>query len=55
MLNDGRIIDTDSAIEMAELGQIADVNTGKTKDGKKTLRSDPDGTTENNLDNLPEF
>ncbi len=55
MLNDGRVIDNDSAVEMAELGHIENVNTGKTRDGNKTLRSDPDDTVDNNLDNLPQF
>ena len=46
MLNDGRIFDVNTAIEMAESGLIENVNTGATRDGEKTLRSDPDGNSE---------
>lgn len=40
------------AIEMAERDEIEGVHVSKTKDGKKYLRSNPDGKKKNNLDNL---
>ncbi|UMZ73788.1 DUF3892 domain-containing protein [Natranaerofaba carboxydovora] len=55
MLNDGRIFDISTVIEMAESGLIENVNTGATRNGEKTLRSDPDKDPDNNLDNLPRF
>lgn len=52
---DGTIVDIAHAIALAEAGLIEDVNTGKNREGQKTLRSYPDGVPENNLSNLPRF
>jgi hypothetical protein len=52
---DGRIVDIANAIAMTEAGLIEDVNTGKNREGQKTLRSYPDGDPSNNLSNLPRF
>ncbi|MDD9270390.1 DUF3892 domain-containing protein [Paenibacillus sp. GCM10023248] len=52
---DGRVVDIANAINMAEAGLIEDVNTGRNREGEKTLRSYPDGDPSNNLSNLPRF
>lgn len=52
---DGSVADIAQAIEMAEEDLIEDVNTGKNREGEKTLRSYPDGDPSNNLSNLPRF
>jgi len=52
---DGTRVDIAKAIAMAEAGLIEDVNTGRNREGQKTLRSYPDGDPSNNLSNLPRF
>lgn len=52
---DGSVADIAQAIGMAEAGLIEDVNTGRNREGQKTLRSYPDGDPSNNLSNLPRF
>jgi hypothetical protein len=52
---DGSVADIAQAIAMAEADMIEDVNTGKNREGQKTLRSYPDGDPSNNLSNLPRF
>lgn len=52
---DGRVVDIANAIAMTEAGLIEDVNTGRNREGEKTLRSYPDGDPSNNLSNLPRF
>ncbi|WP_282942776.1 DUF3892 domain-containing protein [Paenibacillus sp. RC67] len=52
---DGSVADIAQAIGMAEADMIEDVNTGKNREGQKTLRSYPDGDPSNNLSNLPRF
>jgi len=56
-LDNGQVVDIQTAIQMAEADQIANVNTGATRGDHphKTLRSNPDGDQSNNLDNLPQF
>ncbi|MDF2961399.1 MAG: hypothetical protein K0S39_3134 [Paenibacillus sp.] len=51
----GSVADIATAIAMAEQGIIEDVNTGRNREGQKTLRSYPDGYPGNNLSNLPRF
>jgi hypothetical protein len=51
----GTVVDIATAIGMAEAGLIEDVNTGKNREGQKTLRSYPDGDPSNNLSNLQRF
>jgi hypothetical protein len=55
--NDGQVSSVEDAIAMAEKDEISHVNTGATRgdNSHKTLRSDPDGDTANNLSNLPSF
>ncbi|WP_274362161.1 DUF3892 domain-containing protein [Paenibacillus thermotolerans] len=52
---DGTVVGIAHAIAMAEAGLIEDVNTGRNREGQKTLRSYPDGDPSNNLSNLPRF
>jgi len=51
----GNIYSIDEAIMMAKDSMIAGVNVARAKNGREYLRSNPDGTAENNLDNLPTF
>ncbi|QST02815.1 DUF3892 domain-containing protein (plasmid) [Pontibacillus sp. ALD_SL1] len=51
----GRELSIEEAIAETESGNLKGVNTGGTRNGHKTLRSNPDDTTENNLDHLPTF
>lgn len=55
--HDGTTASVEEAIQMAEEDLINHVNTGATRgeNSHKTLRSDPDGDSSNNLDNLPTF
>ena len=43
------------AIDMARIGQIDGVIVGKAKNGRETLRSQPNNTQADNLSNLPTF
>jgi hypothetical protein len=52
---DGSVVNIASAIAMSEAGLIEDANTGRNREGQKTLRSYPDGDPSNNLSNLPRF
>ncbi|MDK2821255.1 MAG: hypothetical protein PWP31_1220 [Clostridia bacterium] len=53
-LEDGTILDYDQALNMAKNGELEHVDVFH-KYGRDILRSEPDGTEENNLDNLPKF
>ena len=50
----GRELDYIQAIDEAKSGSLAHVDVFN-KYGRDILRSEPDGTTENNLDNMEEF
>ena len=52
--NSGRELDYIQAIDEAKEGSLAHVDVFH-KYGRDILRSEPDGTTDNNLDNMPEF
>lgn len=54
-MDNGQVYSIEEAINLATEGQVEGVNVGRTKDGKNTLRSNPDGDASNNLDNLPTF
>ncbi|MFC5403985.1 DUF3892 domain-containing protein [Cohnella soli] len=54
-LSSGQVVGYKEAQAMAKNDQIANVNVFKGRDGDEHLRSDPDGRTDNNLDNLPTF
>lgn len=54
-LSDGQTIDHEQAVSMAEQGAIAGCNISTAQNGVKSIRSNPDGDTTNNLDSLPAF
>ena len=54
-LSSGQVVGYQEAQQMAKNDQIENVNVFKGRDGDEHLRSDPDGRTDNNLDNLPTF
>lgn len=54
-LSSGEVVDYHQAQQMAKDGSIEQVNVFRGRDGDEHLRSDADGTKENNLDNLPLF
>lgn len=54
MINNN-IYSIDQAIMMAKDGTVEGVNVAKARTGKEYLRSNPDQTETNNLDNLPSF
>ncbi len=55
MLENGNIFSIDEALNMAKHGIIEGVNVGRAKNGIEFLRSNPNGLTNDNLDNLPIF
>lgn len=50
----GRELDYLTALEEAKAGKLAHIDVFH-KYGRDIIRSEPDGITENNLDNLPSF
>ena len=54
-LDDGSVISRDEAINMVESGQLEGYNVTVAKNGVKAIRTKPDDTMTNNLDNLPTF
>ena len=54
MMN-GNVYGINEAIMMARDGKIEGVNVAKARSGREYLRSNPDGSEANNLDNLPTF
>lgn len=54
-LENGKVIDQAQAVQMVSSGKIEGCNVGATRNGEKTIRSNPDGDPSNNLDNLPTF
>jgi hypothetical protein len=54
-LSSGQVVGFKEAQQMAKADQLVNVNLFKGRDGDEHLRSDPDGITENNLDQLPTF
>lgn len=55
ILTDGNVYSVDQAIILARDGVIEGVNVGRAKNGREYLRSNPNGDTLDNLDNLPQF
>lgn len=53
MLENGNVYSINEAITMARDGLIEGVNVSRAKNGREYLRSDPNGTKSDNLDNLP--
>jgi hypothetical protein len=54
-LSSGLAVDYKTAQAMAKNRQIRNMNVFRGRDGDEHLRSDPDGSPDNNLDNLPAF
>lgn len=55
MLDDGRSLTLEEAVQEAQEGKIEGVNVAVSKSGKRYLRANPDNNVGNNLDNLPQF
>ncbi|PAB61282.1 DUF3892 domain-containing protein [Anaeromicrobium sediminis] len=55
MMEDGNVYSINDAIMMAKDNSIENVNVGRSKNGKEYLRSNPNGFTNDNLDNLSTF
>ncbi len=53
--DDGSQATIKQAIDMAKGNRIEGVIVGKARNGRETLRSQPNNTREDNLDNLPTF
>lgn len=54
MIN-GNIYSINQAIMLAQDGMIKGVNVARARNGREYLRSNPDKSAQNNLDNLPQF
>lgn len=54
-LSSGQVVDYKEAQRMAKNDQIENVNVFKGRDGDEHLRSNADGRSDNNLDQLPTF
>lgn len=54
-LSDGRELDFQQAVAMGKKGQIKNIDVVDRDSGMQFIRSEPDRTETNNLDNLPEF
>lgn len=53
MLENGNVYSINEAITMARDGLIEGVNVGKARNGREYLRSNPNDSERDNLDNLP--
>lgn len=53
MLENGSVYSIKEAIMMARDGLIEGVNVSRAKNGREYLRSNPNGSEGDNLDNLP--
>lgn len=54
-LDDNRTVNVNEAIQMVKNKEIENCNVFTTRNGSETIRSNNDGDTSNNLDNLPSF
>lgn len=54
-LSSGKVVDYKTAQSMVKNNEIGHLNVFRGRDGDEHLRSDADGRTDNNLDNLPTF
>lgn len=55
MLDNGNVYSVNEAVMMAKDGLISGVNVGQAKNGREYLRSNPNGSANDNLDSLPTF
>lgn len=54
-LGDGTVISHEEAVDLVEAGELDGYNVATARNGLKSIRSNPDGDSSNNLDNLPAF
>lgn len=54
-LENGKVIGHSEAVSMVESGKLEGYNVATAKNGVKSIRSNPDGDSSNNLDSLPIF
>lgn len=55
MTDNGNVYAINDAIMMAKDGVIEGVNVGRAKNGREYLRSNPNGSENDNLDNMETF
>ncbi len=55
MMENGNVYSINEAIMMAKDNLIEGVNVGVSKSGREYIRANPNGTENDNLDNLPQF
>ncbi|MEA4825617.1 MAG: DUF3892 domain-containing protein [Clostridium sp.] len=55
MTDNGNVYAINDAIMMAKDGVIEGVNVGRAKNGREYLRSNPNGSENDNLDNIETF
>jgi hypothetical protein len=51
----GEELDVSKAVAMAKSGTVESVVVGKNRNGNDVIKSSPNSTTQDNLDNLPTF
>ena len=51
----GEELDVSKAVALAKSGTVESVIVGKNRNGNDVIKSSPNSTTEDNLDNLPTF
>jgi len=51
----GEEVDVSKAVALAKIGTVESVIVGKNRNGNDVIKSSPNGTKEDNLDNLPTF
>lgn len=51
----GEELDVSKAVALAKSGVVESVVVGKNRNGNDVIKSSPNNTTEDNLDNLPTF
>lgn len=51
----GEELDVSKAVALAKSGTVESVVVGKNRNGNDVIKSSPNSTTEDNLDNLPSF
>lgn len=54
-LDNGEVVGHEQAVDLVESGEIEGCNVTTAKNGIKSIRSNPDGNPDNNLDSLPAF
>lgn len=54
-LDDGSVLDIDSAVEFAKEHGIKDVNVGRARSGRQILRANPTDDPEKSLMNVPRY